>query len=111
MTAPMMMLPRTDVLPGLADPTRRWVIRRLANGAVMTPTRFAAELPISRQAVSKHLAVLEASKLVRAKAEGRENHYQLEIEPLQQAEEWIREIEQIWDRRLAALGRFLEENP
>jgi DNA-binding transcriptional ArsR family regulator len=110
MTAPMMM-PRTDVFAALADPTRRWMIRRLANGAVMTPTRFAAELPISRQAVSKHLAVLEASKLVRAKEEGRENHYQLEIEPLQQAEEWIREIEQIWDRRLAALGRFLEENP
>ena len=104
-------MPPPDVFVALSDPTRRWMIRRLAGGAVMTPTRFAAELPISRQAVSKHLAVLESSRLVRAEEQGRENQYQLDVEPLREAEAWIREIEATWDRRLATLGRFLEENP
>jgi DNA-binding transcriptional ArsR family regulator len=101
----------TDVYAALADPTRRWMIRRLASGEALTPTRLAAELPISRQAVSKHLAILEASRLVRSEAIGREQRYRLQIEPLRQAEAWIREIEATWDDRLAALGRYLEANP
>lgn len=97
----------SDVYTALADPTRRWMIRRMASGDVMTPTRFAAELPISRQAVSKHLSVLETSRLVRIEAVGREQRYRLEIGPLREAELFIREIEQAWDRRLDALGRYL----
>ncbi len=96
-----------DVYAARADPTRRWMIRRMAGGDVMTPTRFAAELPISRQAVSKHLSVLEASRLVRTEAVGRERRYQLDPKPLREAEAFIREIEQAWDQRLDALGRYL----
>ena len=98
------------VFEALADPTRRWMIERLARGGSLTPTSLAEELPISRQAVSRHLSVLQHGGLVSARKEGREQHYQLAVDPLRDAAAWIAGIEQEWDRRLAALGKWLDES-
>jgi DNA-binding transcriptional ArsR family regulator len=102
---------RPGVFEALADPTRRWMIQRLARSGSITPTALAGELPISRQAVSRHLGVLHSGGLVTVHKEGREQRYRLAVDPLRDAAAWIAGIEREWDRRLAALGDLLSEEP
>jgi DNA-binding transcriptional ArsR family regulator len=102
---------RPGVFEALADPTRRWMIQRLARSGSITPTALAGELPISRQAVRRHLSVLHSGGLVTVHKEGREQHYRLAVDPLRDAAAWIAGIEREWDRRLAALGDLLSEEP
>jgi DNA-binding transcriptional ArsR family regulator len=95
-----------DVFSALADPTRRFVLETLAARGDATATELAAELPVTRQAVSKHLAALGDAGLVDARRAGRETRYRLTPEPLGDAVGWL---ERIWDERLAALRRHLGE--
>ena len=95
-----------DVFSALADPTRRYVVEALATRGDATATELAAELPMSRQAVTKHLTALGDAGLVDAKRTGRETRYRLTPEPLGDAVGWL---EQVWDERLAALKRHLAE--
>ena len=100
---------RSGVFEALADPTRRWMVERLAKGGSLTPTLLAGELPITRQAVSRHLGVLQEGGLVTVHRFGREQRYQLAVAPLRDATAWIAGIEAEWDKRLAALGQLLAE--
>jgi DNA-binding transcriptional ArsR family regulator len=90
----------------LADPSRRRMLGLLGNGGA-TATELSRELPISRQAVAKHLAQLAAAGLVAARREGRETRYTVTPEPLEQAVVWIAETGAEWDDRLARLGRYV----
>ena len=67
----------------LADPTRRQVVRSLAREQAVTASGLAGELPMTRQAVAKHLAALERAGLVEPQREGRETRYRLTPEPLE----------------------------
>jgi DNA-binding transcriptional ArsR family regulator len=93
------------VFAALADPTRRSLLERLSRGDAATASALAARLPISRQAVSKHLAALTAANLVRSDRVGRETRYELRTEPLDEAARWIEAVGAEWDQRLAALRR------
>ena len=95
------------VFSALADPSRRGLIRRLAEGGAATATELAAELPVTRQAVSKHLAALASAGLVRSERRGRETRYELTPEPLGDAIAWMAEVGARWDERLEALRRHL----
>lgn len=97
-----------DVFAALADPTRRALIQRLAEASPQTTPRLAADLPITRQAVSKHLAVLAEAGLVTAERAGRETRYALTPAALVEAASWLSVIETLWDERLAALKRQVE---
>ena len=66
----------------LGDPSRRGLLRRIAEVGAATATELAAELPVTRQAVSKHLRALAGAGLVRARRSGRETRYELTPEPL-----------------------------
>jgi DNA-binding transcriptional ArsR family regulator len=94
------------VFTALADPTRRQVVERLAGGSA-TATGLARELPITRQAVAKHLALLRAAELVSAARVGRETRYRLEPQPLSEAARWIARVGGEWDERLGTLERLL----
>jgi DNA-binding transcriptional ArsR family regulator len=96
------------VFTALADPTRRQVIETLAGGGSATASSLAAGLPITRQAVAKHLATLVRARLVRPRRVGRETRYSLDPAPLSDAAEWIARVGSEWDDRLAALGRVVE---
>jgi DNA-binding transcriptional ArsR family regulator len=96
------------VFVALADPTRRRMVETLAKGSTVTASALAAELPISRQAVAKHLAALRRARLVRAKRVGRETRYSLQAEPLGDAAGWIATVGAEWDERLDDLRRLLE---
>jgi DNA-binding transcriptional ArsR family regulator len=87
----------------LADPTRRQVIRSLSGAEPVTASGLAAELPITRQAIAKHLGALERAGLVEPHREGRETRYRLTPEPLDGAIAWMEEVGARWDRSLARL--------
>jgi DNA-binding transcriptional ArsR family regulator len=96
------------VFAALADPTRRAVVRALASQPTTTASALAEELPITRQAISKHLATLAAAGLVSRAREGRETRYRLTPAPLDDAMQWMASVGAQWDDRLARLRRHVE---
>jgi len=96
------------VFAALADPTRREVMRSLAARPGLTASSLAGELPMTRQAVSKHLSALSGAGLVESRREGRETRYTLTPAPLAGAMEWMAEVGGEWDDRLARLARRSE---
>jgi DNA-binding transcriptional ArsR family regulator len=98
----------TDAVFGaLADPTRRALLSRVADHPA-TATELAGGLPISRQAVVKHLGALADAGLLERKRAGREVRYRVTPAPLSDAVSWIAEVGGQWDDRLAALARTLQ---
>lgn len=96
------------VLGALADPTRRLIVTRLSAQPTATATELARELPVSRQAVVKHLTTLRSARLVRRTRHGRESRYRLEPEGLRTAQRWLAEVEAAWDARLDRLTDLAE---
>jgi DNA-binding transcriptional ArsR family regulator len=92
------------VFAALADPTRRQVVRSLAREEAVTASGLAGELPMTRQAVAKHLTALERAGLVTPRREGRETRYRLTPEPLNDAIAWMAEVGARWDGSLARLS-------
>jgi DNA-binding transcriptional ArsR family regulator len=102
-------MPAVDaVFSALADPTRRHVLEALARRDSVTATGLASELPISRQAVAKHLGSLRAAQLVSSNRVGRETIYSLRPKALHDAANWIETVGAEWDQRLGKLKRSLE---
>jgi ArsR family transcriptional regulator, cadmium/lead-responsive transcriptional repressor len=99
------------VFAALADPTRRHLVRQLAETGAATATELSAELPMTRQAVSKHLAQLEEAGLVAATRAGREVRYRLTTPRLDEAMAWMAAVGARWDERLAALQRQVARRP
>ncbi len=97
-----------SVFGALADPTRRRVVETLARGGTVTASGLAEQLPITRQAVAKHLSALRGAELVTATRVGRETRYELRPQPLSEAAKWIETVSGEWDRRLGALRRSVE---
>ncbi|MBS1845994.1 MAG: helix-turn-helix transcriptional regulator [Actinobacteria bacterium] len=91
------------VFAALADPTRRHLVAVLGAGGGATATGLAAELPISRQAVAKHLATLGRAGLVSQSRRGREAVFELDPRPLADAAQWLTAVGAEWDTRLAGL--------
>jgi DNA-binding transcriptional ArsR family regulator len=99
--------PTGRVFDALSDPNRRYVVQALAQRPTATATELAAELPVTRQAVSKHLAALGEAGLVESERAGRETRYHLTPGPLAQAMDWMADVGASWDTRLARLGDHL----
>jgi len=94
------------VFSALADPTRRRLLSAIAAHPA-TATELAGELPISRQAVVKHLSTLAQAGLLERERDGRDVRYRVTPEPLSDAVTWIAEVGGQWDARLAALRSSL----
>lgn len=97
-----------NVFEALADPTRREVMRRLAEGGPATATELAGDLPVTRQAVAKHLATLAEAGLVTSDRQGRETLFSFTPQPLTDAVTWMADVGAQWDDRLQALSQYLE---
>jgi DNA-binding transcriptional ArsR family regulator len=95
----------------LADPARRAIVERLVAGPASV-SELARPLPMSLPAVMLHLKVLEESGLVTSRKEGRVRTCRIQPQMLSQAEQWVSERRQMWERSLDRLGQFLgEEEP
>jgi DNA-binding transcriptional ArsR family regulator len=97
-----------EVLVALADPTRRRVLDLLAARGEATATALAAELPVSRQAIVKHLALLQQAGLVSGSRVGREVRYAPRSQPLDATARWMAGLAAEWDARLAVIKRIAE---
>jgi DNA-binding transcriptional ArsR family regulator len=98
-----------DVFQALADPTRRALLRTLSESGPTTLAELSARLPVSRQAVSKHLALLREAGLIHTSGAVRGRTYALSAAPLAEATDWIVDVGAEWDTRLARLRRVVEE--
>jgi DNA-binding transcriptional ArsR family regulator len=92
----------SDVFNALGDPTRRHLVEALSQREA-SATQLASELPVTRQAVAKHLTALREAGLVESRKQGRETLYHLNPEPLDSAAAWIVRIGGEWDARLERL--------
>lgn len=95
------------VFSALSDGTRRSLYSLLGERGEATATDLARELPVSRQAVQKHLGALSEAGLVATRKNGREVLYRPTPAPMSQALAWMAEVGSQWDDRLAALDRQL----
>jgi DNA-binding transcriptional ArsR family regulator len=95
------------IFSALADPTRRAVILALSESGPVTATTLAAELPVTRQAVVKHLEALAEAGLAQAERSGKEMRYRLTPEPMTEAVRWMVGVGAEWDVRLEALRKHL----
>lgn len=98
---------RHDVFQAVADPTRRKILKLLADRE-MPIASISEKFPITRTAVNKHLFVLSEAGLVSSKKIGRETRYKLQPDPLQELQEWLSFFEIYWDNKLSALKNFVE---
>jgi DNA-binding transcriptional ArsR family regulator len=96
----------SDVLNALGDPTRRHIIESLARHEA-SATQLASELPVTRQAVTKHLNTLREAGLVDSRRAGRETLYHLNPDPLDAAAAWIVRVGGEWDERLERLRKHV----
>jgi DNA-binding transcriptional ArsR family regulator len=99
------------VFGALADPTRRTLLTTLLQRGPATATTLAGPLPISRQAVVKHLQVLEQAQLACPERQGREVQWSAQAAPLVDAAQWLVGASTAWERRLDRLRSALESTP
>ncbi|WP_199434043.1 ArsR/SmtB family transcription factor [Qaidamihabitans albus] len=98
-----------EVWSAIGDPIRRRVIDLLLAHGVATPTGLSDRLPISRQAVTKHLGVLDRAGLVHATPMGRERRYEVDQAQLSRAVRQLNEVGKTWDERLNRIKRIAEQ--
>jgi DNA-binding transcriptional ArsR family regulator len=97
-----------DLWSAIGDPTRRRLLDLLLADGGGTATGLGAQLPVTRQAVTKHLAVLERVGLVRADQVGRERRYRVDEQQLARAAAELAEVGAAWDARLRRIKRIAE---
>ena len=95
------------VFGAIADPTRRAILQQLGQNPARV-TDIAKNFPVSLNAISKHLMVLEQAGLIRREIQGREHLIQLESRPLQKASQWL-EARAFWNKRLDALETHIRK--
>jgi DNA-binding transcriptional ArsR family regulator len=100
----------SDVFHAIADPTRRRLLNRLAEGETAMGD-LAEPFAMTLGAVSQHLKVLRDAGLVKERRAGRQRFYRVDPAPLREVYDWIAHFERFWPQKLRALGRYLEENP
>jgi ArsR family transcriptional regulator, cadmium/lead-responsive transcriptional repressor len=97
-----------ELWSAIGDPSRRRVLDLLVSNGDVSASWLAGQVPFSRQAVSKHLVVLEQAGLISRRRQGREVLYQIEADRLDQATRAMAEVAAQWDRRLTAIKRLAE---
>jgi DNA-binding transcriptional ArsR family regulator len=97
-----------DVFAALADPTRRSLLDAIAAHGSATATTLAGEVPVSRQAIVKHLNVLHQAGLVDSGRQGREVRYSVRPDRLTETARWMSGLAAEWDARLATIKRIAE---
>lgn len=93
----------------IGDPTRRRMLDLLTAGSVTTATGLSEHLPVSRQAISKHLQVLDRAGLITGTVTGKERHYRIDAARLYEAVTQLNDVSAAWDMRLRRIQKMAEE--
>ena len=97
---------RRDVFQAIADPTRRAILVLISSTA-LTPNAIAEQFQTTRQAVSKHIKILNECDLLEEKKLGREIYYQLKIDKMKEIDQWLEQFKAIWEQRFSQLDQVL----
>jgi predicted transcriptional regulator len=98
-----------ELWSAIGDPTRRRMLDLLVNDGTGTATALSHKLPVSRQAISRHLLVLDRAGLVRGSAAGKERRYHIDEEQLARAITQLNDVSTAWDKRLRRIREIAEE--
>jgi ArsR family transcriptional regulator len=98
-----------DIYVAIADPTRRKLLRLLADVEELPLNELTVHFEMGRTAVSKHLAILKEAGLVISRKVGRETRYRLNAGPLREIEDWVSFYRRFWSERILLLNQILEE--
>jgi DNA-binding transcriptional ArsR family regulator len=101
---------KAPVFDALGDPNRLRIVTRLCDGGPCSTTELTAVVPVSRQAATKHLLMLEAVGLVASQRQGRERVWRVRPEPLAEASDYLTALSKRWDRAIDRLRAFVEED-
>ncbi|MBS1957134.1 MAG: winged helix-turn-helix transcriptional regulator [Cyanobacteria bacterium SZAS-4] len=97
------------VFAALGDQTRLSLVSKLSDGQPRSITQLADDHKLSRQAITKHLHVLENAGIVQSSRSGRESIFQFDVQPLDELQNYLRSVSDQWDQTLARLKSFVEE--
>ncbi|MBS4190605.1 winged helix-turn-helix transcriptional regulator [Bacillus sp. FJAT-49705] len=104
----MSALQKYDIYQAIADPTRREVLKLLAEKE-RPISEITSHFPMSRTAIAKHLHVLSEAELVVGKKVGREKRYRLQPEPFSELKQWLSYFDQFWGNKLSILKHVVEK--
>ncbi|MCP2027336.1 DNA-binding transcriptional ArsR family regulator [Flavobacterium sp. HSC-32F16] len=97
---------KRDIFQAIADPTRRAILVLISANA-LTPNAIAEQFNTTRQAVSKHIKILNECELLDEKKVGREIYYQLKIDKMKEVDQWLEQFKKIWESRFSQLDQVL----
>lgn len=97
---------KRDIFQAVADPTRRAILVLISSTA-LTPNAIAEKFQTTRQAVSKHIKILNECDLLEEKKLGREIYYQLKIDKMKEIDQWLEQFKKIWEQRFSQLDQVL----
>src|SRR5450432_2666363 len=97
---------KQDLFQAIADPTRRAILTLLAMQA-LTPNAMAEKFDMSRQAVSKHIKVLQGCELVKPEHAGREIYYHFNAKKMQEIDNWLAQFRKMWETKFSQLDHVL----
>jgi DNA-binding transcriptional ArsR family regulator len=100
--------PRAPAFAALGDETRLLLVARLCNGQPRSISQLTRGSRLTRQAITKHLRVLERAEIVRSVRRGRENLFKLDPQPIEDMKRYLDSVSQQWDQALARLKSFVE---
>ncbi|MCX6168008.1 MAG: metalloregulator ArsR/SmtB family transcription factor [Ignavibacteriales bacterium] len=100
------MKTRRDAFQAIADPTRRTILLLIA-ARTMTPNAIAEEFHTSRQAVSKHIQILTECELVKQEQKGREIYYRINVNKINEIDEWVEKLKKIFETQFTQLDKVL----
>jgi len=105
----MIEMSRTDAFAALSDPTRRQIVERLAEGGARRIADIANDFDMSRQAVTKHLDILNKAGVVITERRGRERFNRLAGDAFDPIRDWLTRYDRFWDTKLGQLKKIIEE--
>jgi DNA-binding transcriptional ArsR family regulator len=97
---------KRDLFQAIADPTRRAILTLIAIQA-LTPNSMAEKFDMSRQAVSKHIKVLQECELIKPEQSGREIYYHFNAKKMQEIDKWLAQFREIWEAQFNQLDKVL----
>ena len=103
------MKSRAAIFAALGDDTRLALVAKLTSGEPQSISRLTSGTRLTRQAVTKHLRVLEDAGVVRSVRVGRESRFDLELKPIEDVRRYLEQVSQQWDGALARLQSFVED--
>ncbi len=106
MIAQSLTIMKRDIFQAIADPTRRAILVLIATQA-LTPNALADQFDITRQAVSKHIKILNECELLEQEKVGREIYYELKIDKMKEVDQWLEQFRKIWENRFDQLDDLL----